>query len=115
MSTDALDLLLRQVADEFGLDLQSAFSCSVGVSVPDQFVGTPLDCLPYFGPEPAAGGLASIATDELVIEPGRAVAGHLSVEVVGAEDTYLGLTAPAGLVGNGPGLKIRRNEPAVGI
>src|SRR5262249_10210866 len=51
----------------------------------------------------------------MAVEPGRAVAGHLPVEVVGAEDAQLRLASTGGLVGGGTRLEVLRDEPAVGI
>src|SRR5207249_2755528 len=43
------------------------------------------------------------------------VAGHLLVEVVGAEDAELGRGSPGGLMGGGTSLEVLRDEPTVAI
>src|SRR5207253_1354442 len=87
------DLLTCEGADEVGFDPQLALGRPAGMSVPDQLLGAPLKGVANLGAEPAGGERAAIAADELAVEPGRAIAGHLPVEVVGAEDANLGLAS----------------------
>jgi hypothetical protein len=114
-STDALDLLASKGADEVGSNPRPALGRPAAVPLPDQLVGAPLQGLTHLGAESGGGERAAIAADELAVEPSRAVAGHLPVEVVGAKEAHLGPASLGGLIGGGTGLEVLRDQPAVGI
>jgi hypothetical protein len=82
--------------------------------LPDQLVGAPIDGLTHLRPESSRGERAAVAGDKLPVEPGRAVARHLPVEIVGREDTHLDLGPLGGVMGGCAGLEVLRDEPAVG-
>jgi len=85
------------------------------VPLPDQLIGAPPESLAHLGAEPIGGDRAAIAADQLAVEPSRAVASHLPVEIVGAQEAYLGPASLGVLIGGGPGFEVLRDQPAVGI
>jgi hypothetical protein len=81
LPADALHLLACQGADEVGFDLQPALGRPTGVPLPDQLMLAPLERLPRLGAEPTGGERAALAADELVVEPGGAIAAYLADEL----------------------------------
>src|SRR5262245_28172409 len=105
----------RSTSEQISSHLQSAFSCSPHVALPDQFVLAQLERLTQLGAEPACGRRAAVTADEFAIEPGRAITRYLPVEVVGAKDPQAGLTPLSGIVGGRAIFEVLGDEPAIGI
>ena len=79
----------------------------------DQLVRASLERFRDLFAEPNPRPRDPVAADELPIEPGRAVACHLLIEVEAGEDPHVRLAAALGVISQGALLEIIRNEPAV--
>jgi hypothetical protein len=79
----------------------------------DQLVRASLERFRDLFAEPKPRSRDPVAADELPIEPGRAVACHLLIQVVAGEDFHVRLATALGVVSQGALLEIVRNEPAV--
>jgi hypothetical protein len=77
----------------------------------DQLVRASLERFRDLFAEPKPRSRDPVAADELPIEPGRAVACHLLIQVVAGEDFHVRLATALGVVSQGALLV--RNEPAV--
>ena len=53
------------------------------MALSDQFVFAPFQGAPHLGAEAGLGERTAVAVDQLPVEPGRAMARHLAVEIVG--------------------------------
>lgn len=85
------------------------------MALPDQFVLASFQGIPHLGAEGGLGERTSIAADQLPVEPSRAVARHLAVDIVSGEDTHTRPTAMTGIVSLGAGLEPVRDSPAVSV
>jgi hypothetical protein len=59
------------------------------MALPDQVVLAPLKGIPHLGAKAGLGKRTSIAVGQLPVQPSRAVARHLTVEIAGRKDTHV--------------------------
>ena len=109
-----LHLLLLKSQDEIDSQPPRAVGCSRGMALPDQLVGAPIESLADLDAESAHGERALVTTDELLIEPRRAVDFHLLLKIVTREKAYACQVAPASVVGSGANLEVLWDEPTIG-
>jgi hypothetical protein len=91
---DSLDLLAFECRQEVTSCPQASLRSAPGVAPPDKFVLAPFQGVSNLGTKASIGKCASVAVDQLPVEPSRAVARHLAVEIVRREDAQ---TCPATL------------------
>lgn len=114
LAAGPLHFLALKGSDEVGVRTPFALGGSPCMALPDKIVGAPVEGVADPGAESTLGERALVAAGRPTVEPSRAVARHLPVEIVAGQDPHTGLTAPARIVGRRASLKILGNDPADG-